>query len=111
MGSEMCIRDRYYDTMDAEQPSEIARSFDSLNVAIICTDLRGRVVVWNQHIVQLSGYSKEWAIGRSLPESCVVDTFQRSVAHVLSDACRGANIANVPCTLVAEEGQCSRGVP
>ena len=79
------------DPSNRDLPSpEITRFADSVSMPIIGIDMHGVVTVWNRHVASLSDFSKEEVLGLDVHESCI----DMSIAHKLSEACRGVNTTN-----------------
>jgi len=81
----------------AEQLSladDLQRLIETANAPIFGVDSEGRVTEWNRKAAQLSGFSKEEAVGRSLVEEFITPDYKDKVAAVLKLALQGEETAN-----------------
>ncbi len=57
--------------IEAAMQALIAAALDAMSDALIVTDDRGRVVVWNRATEELTGYRRAESLGKPLPEGLV----------------------------------------
>ncbi|KAL7450697.1 hypothetical protein ACHAXS_000234, partial [Conticribra weissflogii] len=88
------------------QEREYTRLIDTANAPIFGVDTLGRVNVWNQCAVRLSGYMSEEVMGRSLVKAFVRIEHQERVQEVLDEALQGEETANFDFPLMTKARNC-----
>jgi PAS domain S-box-containing protein len=77
----------------------------TVNTPILAIGMDGKVTEWNNKVVELTGYSKEEAIGMPLVEQFVAPSHHMAVAEVIHGACRGVATANVEVPILRKDGK------
>ncbi|CAK0837077.1 unnamed protein product [Prorocentrum cordatum] len=92
----------------AAQQKFIAEDFQrvirSANAPIIGVNIHGQVNEWNDKAAELSGYSKEEALGKELVETFIRAEYQPAVSVAIRNACRGIDASQVEFPLIARDG-------
>ena len=73
---------------------ELQTFIDTANAPIFGIDHNGMVNEWNNKSVEITGYSKEEVMGKSLVDVYISEDFRASVKSVLDDALNGKGTAN-----------------
>jgi len=84
------------------QEREYTRLIDTANAPIFGVDIHGRVNVWNQCAVRLSGYPSEEVMGHSLVKEFIRMEHQEKVQGVLDQALHGEETANFDFPLMTK---------
>ena len=84
--------------------NDLRRLIDTANAPIFGKDIHHRVNEWNRCAEQLTGYSKDEVLGRSLTEHIAPD-YQHAVREVLDLALVGVETANFEFPLIAKDGR------
>jgi len=61
-----------------------SRLLDTVEQAVIATDLAGRITYWNRHAEKLYGWSAEDAVGRNVMEVTTAESSQEQGAEIMS---------------------------
>jgi PAS domain S-box-containing protein len=77
---------------------------ETANAPIIGIDSGGMVNEWNRKAVEITGFSKEEAIGKDLVRQFITAEFQDSVQEVLQKALGGEGTANFEFPLYTKDG-------
>ena len=73
---------------------ELRTFIDTANAPIFGIDHNGLVNEWNNKAVEITGYSKDEVMGKSLVDVYISEDFRASVKSVLDDALHGIAAAN-----------------
>jgi PAS domain S-box-containing protein len=73
---------------------ELQTFIDTANAPIFGIDLNGMVNEWNNKSVEITGYSKEEVMGKSLVNEYISEDFRESVKSVFDTALNGQGTAN-----------------
>jgi PAS domain S-box-containing protein len=73
---------------------ELQTFIDTANAPIFGIDLNGMVNEWNNKSVEITGYSKEEVMGKSLVDGYISEDFRESVKSVFDTALNGKGTAN-----------------
>ena len=73
---------------------ELQTFIDTANAPIFGIDHNGMVNEWNNKSVEITGYSREEVMGKSLVDVYISEDFRESVKSVLDDALNGKGTAN-----------------
>ena len=68
---------------------ELQTFIDTANAPIFGIDHNGLVNEWNNKSVEITGYSKDEVMGKSLVDVYISEDFRASVKSVLDDALKG----------------------
>ena len=74
--------------------NELRTFIDTANAPIFGIDHNGMVNEWNNKSVEITGYSKEEVMGKSLVDVYISEDFRASVKSVLDNALQGQGAAN-----------------
>ena len=74
--------------------NELRQLIDTANAPIFGIDVRGTVNEWNNKTGQITGYSREEAIGKPLVNTFIVKELRESVQRVMDLALRGQETSN-----------------
>ena len=74
--------------------ADLKRLIDTANAPIFGIDKNGLIKEWNQKAAEITGYSHEAAMGKSLVETYINPSYRDSVAEVLSKALHGESTSN-----------------
>eukprot|EP00931_Biecheleriopsis_adriatica_P080431 TRINITY_DN5377_c0_g1_i2.p1 TRINITY_DN5377_c0_g1~~TRINITY_DN5377_c0_g1_i2.p1 ORF type:complete len:316 (-),score=87.70 TRINITY_DN5377_c0_g1_i2:701-1648(-) len=84
---------------------DLSRLIESANAPIFGVDLNGLVTEWNRKAAEISGFTKEETMGRSLVQNFIQPENRRSVSDVLNNAINGKETANFEFVLMSKHGQ------
>merc|ERR1712185_170997 len=84
--------------------NDLARLIDTANAPIFGIDADGLVNEWNKKAAEITGYSKEEVMGRSLVKDFITPEFQASVKEVLDNALLGVQTDNFEFPLYTMDG-------
>ena len=73
---------------------ELQTFIDTANAPIFGIDHNGMVNEWNNKSVEITGYSKDEVMGKSLVDVYISEDFRESVKSVFDDALNGKGTAN-----------------
>ena len=85
--------------------TDLTRLIDTANAPIFGIDADGLVNEWNFKAAEITGYTKEEVVGRSLVKDFITPEFQDSVQEVLQNALRGKETANFEFPLYTKDGE------
>ena len=85
--------------------NDLTRLIDTANAPIFGIDGEGLVNEWNRKAMEITGYSKDEVLGRSLVRDFITAEFQDSVQEVLQNALRGKETANFEFPLYTKDGE------
>jgi PAS domain S-box-containing protein len=85
--------------------NDLTLVIDNANAPIIGIDSGGMVNEWNRKAVEITGFSKEEAIGKDLVRQFITAEFQDSVREVLQKALGGEGTANFEFPLYTKDGR------
>jgi PAS domain S-box-containing protein len=85
--------------------NDLTRLIDTANAPIFGIDGEGLVNEWNRKAMEITGYSKDEVLGRSLVRDFITAEFQDSVQEVLLNALRGKETANFEFPLYTKDGE------
>jgi len=74
--------------------NELRQLVDTANAPIFGIDLNGLVNEWNFKTAEITGYSKDEAIGKPLVSTFIVKKLRVSVQLVLDNALKGEETSN-----------------
>jgi PAS domain S-box-containing protein len=74
--------------------NELRQLVDTANAPIFGIDLNGLVNEWNFKTAEITGYSKDEAIGKPLVSTFIVKKLRLSVQRVLDNALKGEETSN-----------------
>ena len=83
-----------HDRAVAAMARELRQLVDTANAPIFGIDVRGNVNEWNFKTAEITGYSKEEAIGKPLVSTFIVPELRESVQNVLDNALKGRETSN-----------------
>jgi len=78
----------------AAMANELRQLIDTANAPIFGIDIHGDVNEWNDKTAEITGYSKEEALGKSLVSTFIVPSMRDSVPEVLDKALSGCGTSN-----------------
>ncbi|KAH8054333.1 hypothetical protein JL722_9070 [Aureococcus anophagefferens] len=81
-------------TARINQEREYARLIDTTNAPIFGVDVNGKVNVWNQCAIRMTGYTGEDVMGKHLVNEFITDDYKASVQDVMKKALEGVETAN-----------------
>jgi PAS domain S-box-containing protein len=84
---------------------ELDKFIDSANAPIFGVDIEGRVNEWNSMTAEITGYSKEEALGKNLVETYIRGDHKESVSDVIELALTGESTANYELPLYSRSGE------
>eukprot|EP00931_Biecheleriopsis_adriatica_P080436 TRINITY_DN5377_c0_g1_i8.p1 TRINITY_DN5377_c0_g1~~TRINITY_DN5377_c0_g1_i8.p1 ORF type:complete len:257 (-),score=61.52 TRINITY_DN5377_c0_g1_i8:29-799(-) len=84
---------------------DLSRLIESANAPIFGVDLNGLVTEWNRKAAEISGFTKEETMGRSLVQNFIQPENRRSVSDVLNNALNGKETANFEFVLMSKHGE------
>ena len=73
---------------------ELTQLIDTANAPIFGIDVKGDVNEWNDKTVEITGYSRQEAMGNPLVETFIVPSLRHSVHEVLDNALKGVETSN-----------------
>jgi len=73
---------------------ELRQLIDTANAPIFGIDVEGNVNEWNDKTVEITGYSRQEAIGNPLVKTFIVPSLRHSVHEVLDNALKGVETSN-----------------
>ncbi|CAK0869933.1 unnamed protein product [Prorocentrum cordatum] len=82
-----------------------ARLIETANAPIFGVNVDLKVTIWNRIAAELSGYSKDEALGLPLVEHFITEEYKVQVAQVLSLACQGTDTSNFEFPLLTKDGK------
>ena len=74
--------------------NELRQLIDTANAPIFGIDVRGTVNEWNNKTAQITGYSRDEAIGKPLVSTFIVKNLRDSVQRVMDQALQGNETSN-----------------
>ena len=74
--------------------NELRQLIDTANAPIFGIDVRGTVNEWNNKTAEITGYSREEAIGKPLVSQFIVKKLRESVQRVMDLALQGNETSN-----------------
>lgn len=83
-----------HDRAVAAMANELRQLVDTANAPIFGIDLNGLVNEWNEKTVEITGYSKDEAIGKPLVTRFIVESLRGSVQEILDNALNGKETSN-----------------
>ncbi|CAK0837076.1 unnamed protein product [Prorocentrum cordatum] len=83
----------------------LSRLIETANALIFGVDLSGKVDEWNTKTADLTGYSKEEALGRPLVRDFISAEHRSAVDQLLTDARNGKEAANFELSLATKSGK------
>ena len=105
VGSWIDVHDRRLAEDAAEAAAtDLRQLIETANAPIFGKDIHHRVNEWNRCAEQLTGYTKDEVLGRSLSEH-VAPEYQHAVREVLDLALEGVETANFEFPLIAKDGR------
>ena len=85
--------------------NDLTLLIDTANAPIFGIDTNGFVNEWNRKAAQITGFSKDEVMGRSLVKDFITADYQNAVQEVLQNALRGEETANFEFPLYTKEGE------
>ena len=85
--------------------NDLTLLIDTANAPIFGIDADGKVNEWNRKAVEITGFSKEEVMGRSLVREFITSEFQDSVQEVLQKALGGKETADFEFPLYTKDGR------
>ena len=85
--------------------NELSMLVETANAPIFGIDDSGLVNEWNRKAAQITGFSKDEVMGRSLVKDFITADYQNAVQEVLQNALRGEETANFEFPLYTKEGE------
>ncbi|EKX46591.1 hypothetical protein GUITHDRAFT_45786, partial [Guillardia theta CCMP2712] len=89
----------------ARVAQELQTFIDTANAPIFGIDANGLVNEWNNKAAEITGFSREQVIGRSLVKDFITEEYRVSVRDVLDKALKGVGTANFEFPLYTVDGQ------
>ena len=74
--------------------NELRQLIDTANAPIFGIDVHGNVNEWNDKTAEITGYSKEVAMGVPLVNTFIVPSLRNSVQEIMDFALRGRETSN-----------------
>ncbi len=74
--------------------NELRQLIDTANAPIFGIDVKGTVNEWNLRTAEITGYSREEAIGQPLVSKFIVKQLRQSVQRVMDNALQGNETSN-----------------
>lgn len=74
--------------------NELRQLIDTANAPIFGIDVHGNVNEWNNKTAEITGFSKEEALHKSLVSTFIVRKLHKSVQEVLDNALQGKETSN-----------------
>ena len=84
---------------------DLMRLIDYANAPIFGIDQDGKVNEWNRKAAEITGFSKDEVIGRSLVQHFITPDYQASVKEVLDNALLGKGTDNFEFPLYSRDGK------
>jgi PAS domain S-box-containing protein len=84
---------------------DLSRLIETANAPIFGVDVRGDVTDWNRKAIELSGFSKEEAMGKSLIDEFITEESRAEVAAVLRRAGEGEDTDDFEFRLLTKSGK------
>ena len=91
-------------TARMNQEQEYARLIDAANAPIFGIDVEGRVNVWNQCAIRLTGFDAGDVMGQHLVDDFITEDYKERVQDVFTKALNGEETANFEFPLVTKPG-------
>ena len=85
--------------------NDLTLLIDTANAPIFGIDTNGYVNEWNRKAAQITGFSRDEVMGRSLVKDFITADYQNAVQEVLQNALRGEETANFEFPLYTKEGE------
>eukprot|EP00979_Chaetoceros_neogracilis_P000091 scaffold21_cov290-Chaetoceros_neogracile.AAC.1 len=86
--------DTKHDREVAAMANELRQLVDTANAPIFGIDIEGKVNEWNNKTVEITGFSKDEAMGKDLVSTFIAAKLGNSVQRVLDDALQGIETSN-----------------
>jgi len=83
-----------HDRQVASIANELRQLVNTANAPIFGIDVEGTVNEWNNKTVEITGYSKEEAIGKPLVNTFIVKELRESIQVVMGNALKGIETSN-----------------
>jgi PAS domain S-box-containing protein len=83
-----------HDRAVAAMANELRQLVDTANAPIFGIDVKGNVNEWNNKTAEITGFSKEEAIGENFVPTFIVPHLRNSVQNILVNALRGQETSN-----------------
>ena len=84
---------------------ELAQLIDTANAPIFGIDVHGRIDEWNQSAAQITGYSRDEALGEDFVAEFIAAEFREPVGSVMSRALAGEGTSNYVLPLDTKSGE------
>ena len=85
--------------------NDLSMLVETANAPIFGIDDSGLVNEWNRKAAQITGFSRDEVMGRSLVKDFITADYQNAVQEVLQNALRGEETANFEFPLYTKEGE------
>ena len=85
--------------------NDLSLLIDTANAPIFGIDANGMVNEWNKKAAEITGFTKEEVLGRSLVKDFITPEYQESVEEVLHNALQGTETANFELPLYTKKGE------
>jgi len=89
----------------ARVATELRQLIDTANALIFGVDANGLVNEWNQKAAEITGYSKDEVLGRSLVEDLIAEDYKVLVKEVRDNALAGKVTSNFEFPLYTKDGK------
>jgi len=94
-----------HDRAVASMANELRQLIDTANAPIFGIDVFGKVNEWNEKTAEITGYSKEEALGKHLSSTFIVNNLRDSVQSVLDNALGGQETSNYELEFRTKSGE------
>jgi len=94
-----------HDRAVAAMANELRQLVDTANAPIFGIDVDGNVNEWNDKTAEITGFSKEEALGKPLVSTFIVPKLQQSVQEVLDNALEDRGTSNYELEFVTKWGE------
>ena len=98
-------------TARMNQEQEYARLIDAANAPIFGIDVEGRVNVWNQCAIRLTGFDAGDVMGQHLVDDFITEDYKERVQDVFTKALNGEETANFEFPLVTNRVETKTSAP
>lgn len=85
--------------------NELRQFVDKANAPIFGIDINGNVNEWNEKTVEITGYSREEAIGKPLVSTYINEKLKSSVKQIMDMALQGNETSNYELEFTTKSNQ------
>jgi len=84
---------------------DLSRLVETANAPIIGINRQGEVTDWNLKVAEISGYSRDFVLGKPLITNFIPEPYRAEIAYVLLEALGGEETANFEFPLFTKAGE------